>query len=359
MIVSIMLKIANNEPLTLSEREELSRYFEQSQGVTTKMTNMTALDELAFDLGEIYAGRHVSSADPSNNDVNSPTFTGTYMDASGVTGKNNGTVQAQLRSSDGKITAGGGVVTEDETGISIIVSSTVENSRSYKFKNADGDILSGIRANQINTPAKNFIYLSADKVPGTIGYDSNLLLTADAHTGKYGQVIIQSKNNTDVTGAPTITLANNGTVKTITVDGATSFNDAVTLGDSTSDTITVNGTPAGQIASGTYTPTLTNVTNVAGSTAYSSMYMRIGNLVHVDAIMEIDPTATGLCRVGISLPIASNFAAATDCNGVVVQTNGDAGQIIADATNDRADLYIVASNAANLGYRAQFTYRIL
>ena len=110
---------------------------------------------------------------------------------------------------------------------------------------------------------------------------------------------------------------------------------------------------------GTYTPTLTNVTNVAGSTAYSSMYMRIGNLVRVDAIMEIDPTATGLCRVGISLPIASNFAAVTDCNGVVVQTNGDAGQIIADATNDRADLYITASSAANLGYRAQFTYRIL
>jgi len=110
---------------------------------------------------------------------------------------------------------------------------------------------------------------------------------------------------------------------------------------------------------GLYTPTLTNVTNIAASTAYPSMYYRIGNIVHVDAPVKIDPTAKGLIRLGISLPIASTFAAVTDCNGVAAQSNGDAGQVIADTTSHRADLYLTATNAANVGYRVTFSYQIL
>ena len=399
MIVSIMLKIANNEPLTLSEREELSRYFEQSQGVTTKMTNMTALDELAYDLGEVYAGRFIASADPSNNDVNSPTFTGTYMDAGGVTGKNAGTTQFSLSSTDGKATAGGGAVALDENGITFeLDDGTLLNRRSIKFGSDNDLVINGgvlataaninIMAGEQQVAGRTYsVTLYAQDSSSNVGTFTFRPLSMDYKINGQTQVQFGPSNIINYSSADIDTIikgdtdanlfvadagldaigmggaAESGKKLKVTgaarITGAVTMDGSVTLGDAAADTLTFNGTPAGQIVSGTYPPTLTKVTNVAESTAYSSMYMRIGDLVHVDTIMEIDPTATGLCRVGISLPIASNFAAVADCLGVVVQTNGDAGRIIADVTNDRADLYITASNAANLGYCAQFTYRIL
>lgn len=113
---------------------------------------------------------------------------------------------------------------------------------------------------------------------------------------------------------------------------------------------------------GTYTPTLTNVANLDASTAYSCQYSQTGNVVTVSGRVDIDPTAgTTLTQLGVSLPIPSNFANANECAGVAF-ASGIAGQgaaIIADATNDRAELDFISGDTSNQPMYFIFSYRII
>lgn len=113
--------------------------------------------------------------------------------------------------------------------------------------------------------------------------------------------------------------------------------------------------------SNTYTPTLTNVTNVAASTAFDAQYMRIGKIVTVSGKVTVDPTAAGATELGISLPIASNLANEEDCAGVAFSP-GVAGQgaaVLADTTNDRAAMKWVAVDITSQTMAFTFTYQIL
>lgn len=117
------------------------------------------------------------------------------------------------------------------------------------------------------------------------------------------------------------------------------------------------------LAHGTYTPTLTNVTNVAASTAYECHYTRVGNQVTVFGKVDIDQTAAGAFEVGISLPIASNFAAVTDLSGSGVSINSagisDAPYMEADTTNDRASFKGNDTDIANHAHYFQFMYTVI
>lgn len=113
--------------------------------------------------------------------------------------------------------------------------------------------------------------------------------------------------------------------------------------------------------SGTYTPTLTNDANLDSSTAFSCQYIRIGNVVTVSGRVNIDPTAAGICLLGISLPIASNFANANECAGTGVSPNvaGQCMAIQADAANDRAQMAWTAVDTAARATYFTFTYRVI
>ena len=116
--------------------------------------------------------------------------------------------------------------------------------------------------------------------------------------------------------------------------------------------------------SGTYTPTLTNVANVGASTAYSCQYHRVGDIVHVSGKVDVDPTTTlVLTQLGISLPIASNFANANECAGTAVAPaiSGGTGcaAILGDATNNRAELQMTPVDVANQSFYFTFTYRVI
>jgi hypothetical protein len=118
----------------------------------------------------------------------------------------------------------------------------------------------------------------------------------------------------------------------------------------------------GNVFSGTYTPTLTNTTNIAASTAAVCQYMRVGSVVTVSGTVAIDPTAAGQIVLGMSLPIASALTAATQCGGTFAGsgvTTVNIGSIVADATNDRATFDGVVADTANRTYAFTFTYRIL
>lgn len=123
------------------------------------------------------------------------------------------------------------------------------------------------------------------------------------------------------------------------------------------------GVPTGTITSGSYTPTLTNVTNITSSVAYPLQWMRVGNVITVSGGVEIQATAgtagTGTAtEIGISLPVASTFTAVRDVGGngtfsTAVQTRQISA--LADTTNLRARLNY-NSNTAGTVENCQFIF---
>lgn len=113
--------------------------------------------------------------------------------------------------------------------------------------------------------------------------------------------------------------------------------------------------------SGVWTPALTNVTNLDSSTAFVTGYMKQGNFVMCAGSVAMNPTAAGAAELGMSLPIASNFAAARSLGGVATQSN-TAGVVIAileDTANDRASFQWVVVDAANRTHYFTFGYQLL
>lgn len=120
-------------------------------------------------------------------------------------------------------------------------------------------------------------------------------------------------------------------------------------------------TLVGTVVVSTYTPTLTNTTNIAASTAYSCQYVRVGNFVTVSGRVDVDPTAAGQVVLGISLPVASNFANANELGGAAASpaVAGQSAALLADAANDRATMEWIAVDVANRAMYFTFSYRII
>jgi hypothetical protein len=110
-----------------------------------------------------------------------------------------------------------------------------------------------------------------------------------------------------------------------------------------------------------YTPTLTNTTNLAASTAYECQYTQTQNVVTVTGKVDVDPTGAGQCVLGFSLPIATTFDAVEQCGGTAAApaVAGFVAAIYADVTNQRATFEWVAVDTANRSLYFTFSYRIL
>lgn len=123
----------------------------------------------------------------------------------------------------------------------------------------------------------------------------------------------------------------------------------------------VNGVNVGLVTdyeSGAYTPVATAVLNVAAVTVASAHYMRVGTVVTVGGLVNIDPTAAGAAQVRLSLPIASNFTTNAQAAGVASSLT-ESARIIADATNDAVLIDYSAVSTANTGFWYTYTYRIV
>lgn len=149
----------------------------------------------------------------------------------------------------------------------------------------------------------------------------------------------------------------------ILVSDSNAFNSVTMAGDCTVSSLgAMNCTNGTSITSGTYTPTLTNVTNVTASTAYLSQYLRVGSVVTVSGKVDIDTTlaASSATELGISLPVASNFAAEEDLGGTGTSdaVASLSARIKADGTNDRASLVEKSISLTNDSYAYSFTYLI-
>lgn len=126
-------------------------------------------------------------------------------------------------------------------------------------------------------------------------------------------------------------------------------------------TTAVNAAIAVALTSGTYTPTLTNVTNLDSSFANLCAYTRVGTIVTVSGRVDLDPTAAGDVELGISLPLASNFTNNMQCAGVAFCNSvaGMGAAILSDLTNDRASLRFVAVDTSNRLMMFVLQYQIL
>lgn len=154
-----------------------------------------------------------------------------------------------------------------------------------------------------------------------------------------------------------------GTITTGTARKEFTLNDAA-LTSGTVPVATTNGrlTDGLIIASGTYTPTLTNGTNVASSTSAVCHYIRVGNQVHVMGQVSIDPTASATnTAFEISLPIASDLAATADLSGMGTESLQATvtATVIAQTTNNTASVTFTAGSTVADGMSFSFTYTIL
>ena len=113
---------------------------------------------------------------------------------------------------------------------------------------------------------------------------------------------------------------------------------------------------------GVYTPTLTDVANLDSSTAYPCQWSRSGDVVTVSGRVDVDPTTIFTATtLGISLPIASNFANDYECGGTASHSAnaGEVAAILADTANDRASMMWATGVTTNGGMWFSFTYRII
>lgn len=114
-------------------------------------------------------------------------------------------------------------------------------------------------------------------------------------------------------------------------------------------------------AQGTYIPTLTDVTNIDATGAYTLQYVRLGNVVTVSGRVDANPTAGSgtTTNFRMSLPIASNFSNTTQLGGTACSQGGETIAISSDSTNDEADFTWSTNNTATTGYWFTFAYQVI
>ena len=125
----------------------------------------------------------------------------------------------------------------------------------------------------------------------------------------------------------------------------------------------VTGTTNQYIASGTYTPTITSISNIDSTTAKVCQWMRVGNVVTVSGAVAIDATSnTSDVKIGISLPIASALTLPEQLGGAGGINNGASytgASIYGDTTNDRAEFFGGLGYNASVIWNFSFTYVVV
>ena len=117
--------------------------------------------------------------------------------------------------------------------------------------------------------------------------------------------------------------------------------------------------PIPTLASGVYTPILTNGDNVAASTAYPANWIRIGDIVYVCGSMNVDPTsASTLTAITISFPIYSNITAITDGSGVANNYLSPGGYMEAVAATDNMVCVMYPAGTGNVPWMYSFSYTV-
>jgi len=188
-----------------------------------------------------------------------------------------------------------------------------------------------------------------------------------AVSGTYKDVYIELTyvEPTDMTGGPAMVVPNAisydvtapwyGTYQPGARDGST-FKD-VTNGVVRTR---IGGSWSASPVSGIWTPEIENTANVSSSVSNSCQYQKVGNVVTVSGVVQIDPVATGPTQVELSLPVASAFTGFSQASGLARTDNGDiAGVVNANVKSGRLSLVLIATTTNNRNVSFHATYRVL
>jgi len=118
------------------------------------------------------------------------------------------------------------------------------------------------------------------------------------------------------------------------------------------------------IASGTYTPTLTNVSNTTARTPGVCQWMRVGNVVTVSGALEVTYTGLAGWSLRMSLPIASEFTSFRQCTGTGVNLSVADGEHCVVSGEDVEDEAVLAATfsvnpGASQTIAFHFTYLVV
>jgi hypothetical protein len=112
------------------------------------------------------------------------------------------------------------------------------------------------------------------------------------------------------------------------------------------------------LAEGTYTPALTNQSNVNASTASVTNYVRIGDRIHVFGKVSIDATATGAFELRMDLPITSASTQDYEIAGTAVcGSTGVPIAISANVASGLASFQGIATTTTADTYFFTFSYK--
>lgn len=139
----------------------------------------------------------------------------------------------------------------------------------------------------------------------------------------------------------------------------------VNLANGVTGTLPVaNGGTGLTTTSGEYTPTVTNVTNVASSSAGTATWVRTGDYITVAGRVTFDPTAVGYCAVTITLPVTvNNFTNTDQANGTCNGEKGGAtvGSLVVTSTSGAKTARIsgYCTYSDNTDHRFIFMYKVI
>lgn len=100
------------------------------------------------------------------------------------------------------------------------------------------------------------------------------------------------------------------------------------------------------LASGKYTPTITNGANITSSTAQLAQWVRVGNCVIVSGYATVRTSAAGaLAGLTITLPIAANFT-------TIYQAGGHCSLWVNADMHQSGEIYAIVGNTVQVEFRS-------
>lgn len=124
------------------------------------------------------------------------------------------------------------------------------------------------------------------------------------------------------------------------------------------------GTAGVTLASGQYTPTITNNAGTTSLTAYLAQYMRVGNTVTVSGAVAFTTTGTGTVSFTLTLPINSNLSSSGATTGIAGTASVDAttagtGWVQGNGVANTAYVYYNEPSTGGRSMRYTYTYTII
>jgi len=205
---------------------------------------------------------------------------------------------------------------------------------------------------------------------GTIAVSNNAdtTLNLEIATGDRGDIIVTSTGTVWTIDNDVVTFAKMQNINTSRLLGRSTAGsgdiEEIAIGSGLTLTAGVlsASTSVPTITYGTYTPVLTNTTNLTGSTAYLTNYYQIGDMVTVFGSVGVDPTSTGATELRMEVPISSGFTVPdTMCGGTAACDTVTDEVIAILAVSGGADVVSFKWNATDVTdhiLRFQFSYYI-